>query len=81
MMDKDYMNYKAYFDGWLHGFAEGQRDALSFLDEVQREVLNHGDLLVDYLNDYFSIDDEYELIDRININNRLAEWYVNEILK
>lgn len=81
MMDKDYMNAKTFFDGWLHGFAEAQRDALSFLDEVQREVLNHGDLLVDYLNDYFSIDDEYELIDRININNRLAEWYVNEILK
>ena len=75
------MNSQDFVDGWLHGFAKGQRDALSFLDEVQREVFNHGDLLVDYLNDYFSINDEYELIDRININNRLAEWYVNEILK
>ena len=74
------MDVYTFIDGWLHGFASAQRDALAFLDNVQRELSESPDIMVGYLKKYFSVDEETLIVDRIWVNDRLAEWYVKEIL-
>lgn len=70
-----------FSDEWLRGFAYAQRDVLSFLDNIQNKVLEHPNAVIDYLKDYFLIDDETLVTDRTWINNMLAEWYINDFLQ